>query len=1077
MARTRTRTRSSKAENTAAVPEKTRAPRAPRKSAPRPSERTRAPGARGGAPGASPWVPRRVRQLALIGVLLCSAYSTVALASWRATDPGYTTTGTGVVDNVAGPVGAWIADVLFLVMGHGAWAVAVVGVLAGLKVAGRSLGGWARLFAGAGLLWTAQTALALVLPAGGAGGGFPAGGLIGEGSAQTLVELVGPAGAWIVLLGVAMVGATYATRLDWGRVFGFAVGRAERALPVVGRMGRHVGEGAVGRMRQAGAAMAEGIRQRRDDADAGPETAWEDAGSEYGWDDPEPSFPPEMAEGPRPDAVGIDGAPGVPGGAIDFRREPSPELRPAAPAAPAAPRLELGIPGPAAFEPVYADAMEDRTQVGARALVEVEWESTQHTGAAAPRVREAWDTPARAPITPAPVARGPVPVVGAERSMDDEPVSVGSAAYPDPLVAAPPVAVPGTARPSVGAWPPALRPSEAADPVPAHPEEHEEVDPLTDEDRISQALEAPAPAPRTETASGADLDPDPSWGVDPAPAAPAVAPASRPSAALGGDLPPLAAQDAPAPRLVPPARRAGAIHVDPDALVSGGEDEGGKVVIDHGNEADFELPHLGLLDTHERSVALIDEEALRQLGETLESKLKDFGVSGEVVAIRPGPVITTFEYLPAPGIKLSKITALEDDIAMALKALRVRIVAPIPGKGVVGFEVPNKKRQIVWVRDMLASQQFRGVKRSLPIVLGKNVEGKPEIGDLSKAPHLLVAGTTGSGKSVGVNAMLLSMLYTRTPSELRLILIDPKMLEFELYQDIPHLLHPVVTDPALANAALKWACAEMDDRYRLLARWKTRNLASYNKKVEHEMRDWTPAKARQYAPVDWPRTEPPPTPRKLPYIVIVIDELADLMMIAAKEVEVNIARIAQKARAAGIHLIVATQRPEKQVVTGIIKANMPSRIAFQVRSKLDGRIILDQGGAEALLGKGDMLFLPPGTAELVRCHGPFVADEEVRRVCDFLRDQGAPNYEAEIRVDTADGADLSEEDYDELYDDAVNFILEEGKASTSMVQRRFKIGYNRAARIIDVMEREGVVGAADGARPRKVLVGNHAMGT
>ena len=510
--------------------------------------------------------------------------------------------------------------------------------------------------------------------------------------------------------------------------------------------------------------------------------------------------------------------------------------------------------------------------------------------------------------------------------------------------------------------------------------------------------------------------------------------------------------------------------------MSGGQDAGGKVVIDHGDDEDFELPHLGLLDTHERSVARIDEEALRLLGETLESKLDDFGVKGEVVAIRPGPVITTFEYLPAPGIKLSKITALEDDIAMALKALRVRIVAPIPGKGVVGFEVPNKKRQIVWVRDMLASEIFRAEKRALPMILGKNVEGKPEIGDLAKAPHLLVAGTTGSGKSVGVNAMLLSMLYTRTPDELRLILIDPKMLEFELYQDIPHLLHPVVTDPALANAALKWACAEMDDRYRLLAKWKTRNIASYNKKVEQELKDWTPAKARQYAPVDWPRTEPPPTPRKLPYIVIVIDEPADLMMIAAKEVEVNIAR-ARKARAAGIHLIVATQRPEKQVVTGIIKANMPSRIAFQVRSKLDGRIILDQGGAEALLGKGDMLFLPPGSAELVRCHGPFVADEEVRRVCDFLRDQGAPNYEAEIRVEQPDASELSEEDYDELYDEAGNFILEEGKASTSMVQRRFKIGYNRAARIIDVMEREGVVGPADGARPRKVLVGNHAMGT
>ena len=511
------------------------------------------------------------------------------------------------------------------------------------------------------------------------------------------------------------------------------------------------------------------------------------------------------------------------------------------------------------------------------------------------------------------------------------------------------------------------------------------------------------------------------------------------------------------------ARVGGRVYVGPDNGLL-------HAVIAHGEDASFELPHLGLLDEHERNVARIDEAELRELGDVLEQKLEDFGVRGEVTAIRPGPVITTFEYLPAAGIKLSKISALEDDIAMALKALRVRIVAPIPGKGVVGFEVPNKRRQTVWIRDLLASEAFRKSKRALPMVLGKSVEGKPELGDLAKAPHLLVAGTTGSGKSVGVNAMLLSMLFTRTPDELKLLLIDPKMLEFELYRDIPHLIHPVVTDPNLANAALKWACQEMDDRYRALARWKTRNIASYNQKVEAELEDWTPAKAWKYAPRDWPHDEPPPPPRKLPYLVIVIDELADLMMIAAKEVETSIARIAQKARAAGIHLIVATQRPEKTVVTGIIKANMPSRMAFQVRSRLDGRIILDQNGAENLLGKGDMLFLPPGVAELVRCHGAFVSDDEVREVCDFLRLQGEPNYEAEIRVEDEDAEELRPEDYDDLYDQAVAYVVGQGKASTSMVQREFKIGYNRAARMIEVMEREGVVGPADGARPRKVLV-------
>ncbi len=545
-------------------------------------------------------------------------------------------------------------------------------------------------------------------------------------------------------------------------------------------------------------------------------------------------------------------------------------------------------------------------------------------------------------------------------------------------------------------------------------------------------------------------------------------PPTRPSLAP----PPLPAK--PLARPAPARTPAGMpLQVAPGALESGGDDHGG-VLIDSVEDVAFELPHLGLLDRHEKSVAQFDEIELRAMADKLSAKLEDFGIKGEVTAIRPGPVITTYEYLPHAGIKLSKITALEDDIAMALCALRVRIVAPIPGKGVVGFEVPNTNRADVWIRDILASDVFREKERALPIALGKNVEGKPLVGDLAKAPHLLVAGTTGSGKSVGVNAMLLAMLYTRTPEELRLILIDPKMLEFELYQDIPHLLHPVVTDPALASAALKWACDEMDRRYALLARWKTRNIASYNDLVRKALADWSPKTARKYAPRDWPANEPPPPPRPLPYIVVVIDELADLMMVAAKDVEVSIARLAQKARAAGIHLIVATQRPEKTVVTGIIKANLPSRIAFQVRSKLDGRIILDTSGAETLLGKGDMLYLPPGSSELVRCQSAFVDDDEVRRVTDHLRSQGAPVYEADIRLDESGGDGDEEIEYDELYDMAVAYVVEQGKASTSMVQRQFKIGYNRAARIVEVMEMEGLVAPADGARPRKVLVGGHA---
>ena len=525
-----------------------------------------------------------------------------------------------------------------------------------------------------------------------------------------------------------------------------------------------------------------------------------------------------------------------------------------------------------------------------------------------------------------------------------------------------------------------------------------------------------------------------------------------------------------------PSSRTATPRVVPGNLVSGGDDAPADLIV-RPPEPDicWELPSISLLDTHDRSVGVLDEGALKDMASALVQKLADFGVRGEVTAIRPGPVITIFEYLPAAGVKVSRIAGLTDDIAMAMRALRVRIVAPIPGKGVVGIEIPNRKRQTVWYRDMLVSKEFREKGWVLPMALGKSTEGRPRLADLAKMPHLLVGGTTGSGKSVGVNSMLMTMLYARTPDEMRLILIDPKMLEFELYNDIPHLLHPVVTEPKLAAAALKWACTEMDDRYRVLARWGTRNIASYNKKVDKEMANWTAEKARRYAPRRRGSTEDVGVykPSKLPFIVIVIDELADLMMVASKEVEESIVRLAQKARACGIHLIVATQRPSVDVITGLIKANMPSRIAFQVRSKTDGRTILDQNGAETLLGKGDMLFLPPGVSALERCHGAFVADDEVARLCEFWRDQGEPIYTEAIRVEEDTGmGDIGEDEYDENYDLAVQLVTEAGKASTSMIQRRLRIGYNRAARIIDLMEREGVVGPADGARPRKVLAGS-----
>lgn len=511
------------------------------------------------------------------------------------------------------------------------------------------------------------------------------------------------------------------------------------------------------------------------------------------------------------------------------------------------------------------------------------------------------------------------------------------------------------------------------------------------------------------------------------------------------------------------------VAVRENALLERRSDDNGRALRE---QESFELPRLNLLDPVPEQRAGYDATELKALASTLEEKLLSFGVKGQVTGVLPGPVVTIFEFEPAPGIKVSKISGLSDDLKMALKALSVRIVAPIPGRGVVGIEIPSKRRMTVHLRDVLASDEFRGDESILPCVLGKDVEGRPVIADLARMPHLLIGGTTGSGKSVGVNGMLMSLLFTRSPAELRLLLVDPKMLEFELYGDIPHLLHPVVIDPKIATQALAWACREMDERYALLARWGTRNILSYNKKVERELKSWSREKAIRYAPKNWSEEfDVPPPPEKLPYIVIVVDELADLMMVAGKEVEESICRIAQKARACGIHLIVATQRPSVDVVTGLIKANLPTRIAFQLKSRHDSRTVLDEIGAENLLGKGDMLYMPPGVGGLKRCHGAFVSDEEVARVTRFLRDQAAPEFIETL--DDAEGLGVAEidEEEDEFYGAAVELVIQSGKASTSMVQRHLKIGYNRAARIIDMMEANGVVGPADGSRPREVLVG------
>jgi len=468
----------------------------------------------------------------------------------------------------------------------------------------------------------------------------------------------------------------------------------------------------------------------------------------------------------------------------------------------------------------------------------------------------------------------------------------------------------------------------------------------------------------------------------------------------------------------------------------------------------FRLPSINLLDDSKEKPSSADDENLRMQSKLLEKKLDDFSVKGKVVAISPGPVITTYEYEPAPGVKINKIVSLTDDLALALRATSIRIVAPIPGKAVIGIELPNTSREIVKFKGIVASSVFEKSKSNLTICLGKNIVGDPVVAELDKMPHLLIAGATGTGKSVALNAMICSLLYKSTPDEVKLIMVDPKRIELSNYDGIPHLISPVVTDPRKATNSLFWVVREMERRYELLSENKARHIKQYNQKIDKE----NIAKEGEAS-------------EKLPYIVVIIDELADLMLVASRDVEVSLTRIAQMARAAGIHLILATQRPSVDVLTGIIKANFPTRLTFQVSSKTDSRTIIDTNGAENLLGNGDMLFLPPGTAKLQRIHGAFISETELSRIAEFLKAQKAPEYNRTIvEAPPKEENESDTLEYDERYDDAVALITKKRQASISMIQRHLRIGYNRAARIIEVMEKEGIVGPSDGAKPRVVLV-------
>ena len=557
---------------------------------------------------------------------------------------------------------------------------------------------------------------------------------------------------------------------------------------------------------------------------------------------------------------------------------------------------------------------------------------------------------------------------------------------------------------------------------------------------------------------------------------PAAVHADLPRAQLDDDLP------AAAPAKVP--------VVKAKKKAAAAEAKQTKFALEPAEPGDWQFPPLSLLqpppagaedeDDH-------DESLLRRNAEMLSTVLRDFNVQGDIVAIHPGPVVTLYELEPAPGIKSSRVISLSDDIARSMSAISVRS-AVVPGRNVIGIELPNRKRQTVYLRTLLDQHDRSQMKQALPLILGKDIGGKPVVADLARMPHLLVAGTTGSGKSVAVNTMILSLLYSLPPEKCRFIMIDPKMLELSVYDDIPHLLCPVVTEPGKAVVALKWAVHEMEERYRAMSKLGVRNIDGYNERLRNARKKGETLLRKVQTGYDSDTGKPvfedqPLDTTELPYIVVIVDEFADLMLVAGKDVENAVQRLAQMARAAGIHLIMATQRPSVDVITGVIKANFPTRISFQVTSKVDSRTILNEGGAEQLLGMGDMLYMASG-GRVTRVHGPFVADEDVEEVVRFLKSQGEPAYIDEVTDGSAGGdsevmgalfggGDGGEGAENSLYDQAVAIVARERKASTSFIQRHLNIGYNRAAKLIEQMEKQGVVGPANHVGKREVLVGNH----
>jgi S-DNA-T family DNA segregation ATPase FtsK/SpoIIIE len=996
------------------------------------------------------------REGVAILLLAACAFLLLSLFSFQPGDPGWSRSGPETtVDNWMGPLGAWLADVLYSLFGVSAlWWPGMLGFAAwrllrssqvrltwdATALAVRS-GGLVLLMLGT----TTLGALHFYHP--GSPLPYSSGGILGEGLVGALVPTVGVGGTGLLALAAMLCGFPLFTSISWLTVmdelghrsllgwrwvaerFAFSSRRddtAEAPSPVV--------------RRQADAA---------EQAEAGKETATGAEQGRRGWRRLLPGRRGFLAaektmagEARREPGFGDDGDTEIP--------------------------WEVPEHTPSAKQPGAAYTARETSTAGDSPVPAAPSSSAlRNSSPERPRVPESVPDPVLPDDDEIPTAwSGP----SLRASRDDEPVAPPPDAS-DESPKAPSQGYDEKGHDNKGRSEPAMGDTLDADALGRHDEprlSRQEAPTDLEEGESHSDRTAQSPAPGVSTPSSLPAVPEPTADGTPDDA---------PLFAGTDDEPP---PDEPSRLASAEQARQAAEEPDGPALWTVEHLQSQRPMFEHLPEPDGELPSLRLLTPPEAHQPNYTDAQLAEMAELLEVRLREYGVKAEVVATWPGPVITRFEIKPAAGVKVSKISNLAKDLARSLMVKSVRVVEIIPGRPTVGIEIPNPKRAMIRLREVIDSDRYQQEASALTMALGQDIGGGPVVANLGKMPHLLVAGTTGSGKSVGVNAMLISMLLKATPDELRMIMVDPKMLELSVYDGIPHLLAPVVTDMKEAANALRWCVAEMERRYKLMASMGVRNIAGFNAKLDEAKRAGAQVADPLWEPQPWEMHQPPPVLEKLPYIVVVIDEFADMFMIVGKKVEELIARLAQKARAAGIHLILATQRPSVDVVTGLIKANIPTRMAFQVSSRVDSRTILDQGGAENLLGHGDMLYLPAGSGLPTRVHGAFVDDDEVHRVVEDWKRRGEPEYIEEILsggvsaealagLEADSSSDGGDAEQDALYDEAVQFVTDSRRASISAVQRRFKIGYNRAARLVETMEKAGVVSTMGTNGSRDVL--------